>query len=179
MDAGIKGVRIAPVVCDNPGARAIERALSGGLPVEVVDRRGFASRDKFEAEIITRLERHSPDFIALAGFMRILSPAFVQRFSGRILNIHPSLLPSFRGPEAVRQALDYGVKFTGCTVHFVDEGVDTGPVIMQSVVPIDPDDTEQTLSEKIHKQEHRIYPEAIKLFARGAIKLADGKVTVS
>ncbi|WP_462137043.1 phosphoribosylglycinamide formyltransferase [Candidatus Mycalebacterium sp.] len=179
MDAKIAGLRIAPVVCDNPHARAIERARAAGLPIEVVDRTGFSSREDFEAEIISRFDKHSPDLIALAGFMRILSPDFIKRFEGRIINIHPSLLPDFPGMRAVKRALDSGARRTGCTVHFVDEGVDTGPVIKQADVSIAPDDTEETLTEKIHAQEHRIYPEVIALFAEGRIKLDGGKVVVS
>ncbi|QMU56639.1 MAG: phosphoribosylglycinamide formyltransferase [Candidatus Mycalebacterium zealandia] len=179
MDAEITGLRIAPVVCDNPGARAIERARGGGLPIEVVDRAGFSSREDFEAEIVSRLDRHTPDLIALAGFMRILSPDFIKQFEGRIINIHPSLLPDFPGKRAVKRALDSGARRTGCTVHFVDEGVDTGPVIKQADVSIAPDDTEQTLAEKIHIQEHRIYPEVLTLFAEGRIKLDGGKVVFS
>lgn len=179
IDAAIKGVRIAPVVCNNPGAYAVHRARSSGLPVEIVDHRLFSSRFGFEEEIAARLARYSPDLIALAGFMRILSPFFIKRFAGRIMNIHPSLLPSFPGASAVKQALDYGVRHTGCTVHFVDEGVDTGPVVMQSVVSITPEDTEDTLSRKIHKEEHRIYPEAIRLSAEGRIRVEGRKVSVS
>lgn len=179
MDARIAGTRIAPVVCDRHGARAAERARSAGLPVEVVDRAAFASREGFEAEIAARIAPHAPGLIALAGFMRVLSPAFVKRFAGKIMNIHPSLLPSFPGRAAVKQALDYGVRFTGCTVHFVDEGVDTGPVILQAAVPVEPEDTEETLSRKIHAEEHRIYPEAVRLFASGAIRVSGRKVSVS
>ncbi len=178
MDARIKGVRIAPVVCNNPQASAIERARRGGLPVEVVDHRDFSSRGDFEAEIVSRLEKYNPDFIVLAGFMRILSPFFIKRFSGGIINIHPSLLPAFPGASAVRDALDYGVRVTGCTAHFVEEEVDSGPVIMQSAVSVSADDTEETLSEKIHREEHRIYPEAVKLLARGGIRVVGGKVSI-
>jgi len=179
IDAGIRDVVIAPVVCDNPHAQAVERARLAGLPVEIVDRASFSSRAGFETEITSRLERYGPDLIALAGFMRILSSDFVKRFYGRIINIHPSLLPDFPGIGAVKSALDFEVEKTGCTVHFVDEGVDTGPVITQSVVSVEQRDTELTLAEKIHLEEHRIYPEVIRLFAAGRIKLKDGKVYIN
>ncbi len=179
MDAAIKDVVIAPVVSDNPHARAIGRARLGGLPVEVVDRSCFQSSADFEAEIISRLLQYGPDLIVLAGFMRILSPGFVKRFYGKIINIHPSLLPDFPGMGAVKRALHSGVKKTGCTVHFVDEGVDTGPVIAHSAVSVEHGDTEHTLAEKIHRKEHRMYPEVIRLFAAGKIKLVDGKVSVN
>lgn len=176
IDAKIENVRIAPVLCDNPQARAIERATAAGVPAETVDRSLYGSRAGFEAEILKRLRRYNPDLIVLAGFMRVLSPEFVKRFEGRIVNIHPSLLPDFPGVNAVRQALDAGVAETGCTVHFVDEGVDTGPVIASATVAVDPEDTEETLAEKIHAQEHKLYPEVIRKLARGEVRLEGGKV---
>ncbi len=179
MDAAIAGVRLVPVVCDNPGAHAIERARSGGLSVEVIDRGLFSSRHDFEAELVSRLGKYNPDLIALAGFVRVLSPFFVGRFAGKIINIHPSLLPAFPGSHAVKRALDSGAEKTGCTVHFVDKGIDTGPMIKQSVVSIEPDDTEETLIEKIHTEEHKIYPEIIGLFATGRISLLNGNVCFS
>lgn len=178
MDAEIARAHTVCVVCDNPRARAIERARARGLPVEVVDRAGFSSRAGFEVEIVSRLEKYRPDLIALAGFMRILSPGFIKQFEGRIINIHPSLLPDFPGMRSIKRALDSGAPRTGCTVHFVDEGVDTGPVIKQAEVSIAPDDTEETLAEKIHAQEHRVYPEVITLFAEGRIKLDGRKVKI-
>lgn len=179
MDAAIEGVRIVSVICDRPGARAIDRAKAAGVPVETVDRSLYESRGDFEAEILARLAPCDPDLIVLAGFMRVLSPEFVKRFEGRIVNIHPSLLPAFRGMNAVRQALAAGVAEAGCTIHFVDEGLDTGPVITAARVAVEPGDTEQTLSEKIHKLEHKIYPEVIGKLARGEIRLEGGKVKVS
>ncbi len=179
IDSAIEGVQIAPVICDRPGAPAIGRAQRGGIPVEVVDRSGFTSRGGFEDEIVKRLAPYEPDLIALAGFMRVLSPSFVKHFAGRIINLHPSLLPDFPGMNAISRALKSGAESTGCTVHFVDEGVDTGPVIARAEVPIEPGDTEETLAEKIHAQEHRTYPEVISLFASGKVRLENGKAVFS
>jgi phosphoribosylglycinamide formyltransferase-1 len=146
--------------------------------VDVIDHKQHSSREEFEKEVIRRLEPYRVDLIALAGFMRILSPFFVRAYKNRIMNLHPALLPLFPGIHAAKQALDFGVKFTGCTVHFVDEGVDTGPIILQAVVPIYDDDTEETLLERIHKEEHRIYPEAIRLFAEGKLRIEGRRVFV-
>lgn len=178
IDAKIQNVEIAVVVSNNPGAYALDRAKRHGIPVEVVDHRNYPLREEFEREILTRLEPYNIDLIALAGFMRILSPLFIRLYKNRIINLHPALLPSFPGTHAAKQALDYGVKFTGCTVHFVDEGVDTGPIIIQAVVPIYDTDTEDSLLERIHKEEYRIYPEAIRLFAEGKLKIEGRRVFI-
>ncbi|GIW46996.1 MAG: phosphoribosylglycinamide formyltransferase [Deltaproteobacteria bacterium] len=178
IDAKIPNVEIVVVVSNNPGAYAIERAKRHNIPVEIVDHRNYSSREEFEREIIKRLEPYRVDLIVLAGFMRILSPLFVRAYKNRIMNIHPALLPAFPGVNAVRQALSYGVKYTGCTVHFVDEGVDTGPIILQSVVPVYDDDTEEKLLERIHREEHRIYPEAIRLFAEGKLHIEGRRVFI-
>ncbi len=178
IDAQIISVEIVVVVSNNPSAYAIERANRHNINVEVIDHKQYSSREGFEKEIIRRLESYKIDFIALAGFMRILSPVFIRAYKNRIMNLHPALLPLFPGIHAAKQALDYGVKFTGCTVHFVDEGVDTGPIILQSVVPIHDNDTEETLLERIHKEEHRIYPEAIRLFAEGKLRIEGRRVFV-
>ncbi|HXG31348.1 MAG TPA: phosphoribosylglycinamide formyltransferase [Thermodesulfobacteriota bacterium] len=178
IDAQIPSVEIVVVISNNPAAYAIERAKRHNIPVEVIDHRNYPSREEFEKEILRRLEPYKVDLIALAGFMRVLSPVFVRAYKNRIMNLHPALLPSFPGMHAAKQALDYGVKFTGCTVHFVDEGVDTGPIILQAVVPIHEGDTEESLLEKIHKEEHRIYPEAIRLFAEGRLRIEGRKVLI-
>lgn len=178
IDANIPNVEIVVVVSNNPNAYAIERAKRHNIPVEVIDHRNYSSREEFEREIIKRLEPYRVDLIVLAGFMRILSPLFVRAYKNRIMNIHPALLPAFPGVNAVRQALSYGVKYTGCTVHFVDEGVDTGPIILQSVVPVYDDDTEEKLLERIHREEHRIYPEAIRLFAEGKLHIEGRRVFI-
>ena len=178
IDAQIKSVEIVVVVSNNPDAYAIERAKKHNISVEVIDHKQYSSREEFEKEIIRRLEPYRVDLIVLAGFMRILSPVFIRAYKNRIMNLHPALLPLFPGMHAAKQALDSGVKFTGCTVHFVDEGVDTGPIILQAVVPIQDDDTEETLLERIHKEEHRIYPEAIRLFAEGKLRIEGRRVFV-
>ncbi|HLE26271.1 MAG TPA: phosphoribosylglycinamide formyltransferase [Thermodesulfobacteriota bacterium] len=178
IDAKIPSVEIVVVVSNNPDAYAIERAKKDKIPVEVIDHRNYSSREDFEKEIQKRLDQYKIDLIALAGFMRILTPLFIRNYKNRIMNLHPALLPSFPGTNAVKQALMYGVKFTGCTVHFVDEGVDTGPIILQTVVPINDTDTEESLLERIHKEEHRIYPEAIRLFGEGKLRIEGRRVFI-
>ena len=151
----------ALVVSDNPGAPALKRAEKFKVECAVVDRKKFSSREEFEAEIEQNLARKKIDYIVLAGFMRILSPGFVRARRLRILNIHPALLPKFPGAHAIREAWEAKVKVTGVTVHFVDEGVDTGPIILQREVPIEANDTLETLEKKIHAVEYELYPEAI------------------
>lgn len=173
IDADIEPAEIALVFSNNPDAYALERARKHSIPLEVISHKGYTSREEYEKDIIETLEPYNIELIALAGFMRILSPLFVRHYRNKIINIHPALLPSFPGMHAARQALDYGVKFTGCTVHFVDEGVDTGPIILQSVVKVLGGDTEDTLLERIHKEEYRIYPEAIRMIAEGKAGIKD------
>ncbi len=164
-DAVDKGVipeaEIVAVVCDVPEARGLARAKERGLPAFAVDRRRYRSRREHEEEILRVLAGARPDLVCLAGYMRLLSPQFVERWRGRLLNIHPALLPRFPGLEAQRRALEAGETESGCTVHFVDEGTDTGPVILQRKVPILEGDTEESVSARILVQEHRAYPEAI------------------
>ena len=164
-EAVVKGeiadAEIVAVISDVPEAAGLERARRRGLRAFAVDRGRFASRREYEAELLRILEEAKPDLICPAGYMRILSPEFVARFRGRILNIHPALLPKFRGLHAQRQALEAGETESGCTVHFVDEGTDTGAVILQRKVPVLAGDTEESLSERILVEEHRAYPEAI------------------
>lgn len=157
----IPDAEIVAVISDVPEALGLERARERGLAARAVDRRQFASRREHEAEILRVLEEARPDLVCLAGYMRVLSPDFVARLRGRILNIHPALLPKFPGLHAQRQALEAGETESGCTVHFVNEGVDAGPVILQRGVPVLPGDTEESLSERILAEEHRAYPEAI------------------
>ena len=178
--AGRLGATVAIVISDVESARALERARAAGVGAYYVDpgpKRARLSRDS-ERSMIDLLEAHGVGLIALAGFMRILSGDFVSHFRGRIVNIHPSLLPSFPGLKAQKQALEYGVKYSGCTVHFVDEGIDTGPVIVQAVVPVLAGDTEDTLSKRILKEEHRIYAEAVRLFSEGRLTVNGRVVTV-
>ena len=179
IDAKIPSVEIVVVVSNNPDAYAIERAKKNKTTVEVIDHRKYSSREDFEREIQKRLDQYKIDLIVLAGFMRILTPLFIRNYKNKIMNLHPALLPSFPGTNAVKQALMYGVKFTGCTVHFVDEGVDTGPIILQAVVPIYDTDTDETLLERIHKEEHRIYPEAVRLFGEGRLRIEGRRVLIS
>ncbi len=179
IDSGIESANIAVVVCNTPGAMAIERAKKHRIPVEIVNSKDFKSREKFERHIVAKIDKYDIGLVVLAGFMRILTPYFINRFRNRIINIHPSLLPSFPGINSVRQALDYGVKQTGCTVHFVGEEVDAGPIILQVAVAVAEEDTENTLLEKVHAQEHSILPEAIRLFCEGKLTLRGKKVLVS
>ena len=170
VDAGERGEMdgtVALVVSDNPASYALERAKKHGIPSRVIERKAFASREAFNLAVADAVEESGADMVALAGFMRVISPSFLSRFPGKVINIHPSLLPAFPGLDAQKQALDYGVKITGCTVHFVDEGVDTGPIIIQSAVPVLPGDTVELLSARILAQEHIIYPKAVTMIARG------------
>ena len=163
IDAGrIPNTQIAVVISDKPDARGIELAQERGHEVCVIERRG-RSREEHEREIVSILRDYQVDLICLAGYMRLLSPCFIEAFRGRILNIHPSLLPAFPGLDAQRQALEHGVKVSGCTVHFVDETLDGGPIILQRVVPVLEGDNVETLSERILEQEHRLYAEAVAL----------------
>ncbi len=179
IDAQIPNLEISLVISNNPKAYALERIEKYNIKSVVIDHKKYSNREDFEEEIIRTIEPYRIDLIALAGFMRILSPYFVRPYKHRIMNIHPALLPSFPGINSVKEALEYGVKFTGCTVHFVDEGVDTGPIILQAVVPIYDKDTEETLLERVHNEEHRIYPEAIKFYSEGRLKISDRRVLIS
>jgi len=176
IDADIQTIEIAVVFTNNPDAYAIERAKKHNIQVEIIDHKNYKTREEYEKHIIKVLGPYKLNLIVLAGFMRILSTVFVRAYKNKIVNIHPALLPSFPGINAGRRALEYGVKYTGVTVHFVDEGVDTGPIILQSVVEIEDEDTEDTLLEKIHEVEHRIYPKAIELISSGEIEVIGRRV---
>ena len=167
------------LVCDNPQAGAVARAKRAGIKVAKVLREDFASKQDFENKIIEHLENEKIDLIVLAGFMRLLSPEFVSRYKNKILNIHPALLPSFKGTAGIKDAFDYGVKVTGVTVHFVDETMDHGPIILQAAVKIEEGDTLTSLEAKVHKIEHKLYPEAIRLFAEGKLNLEARKVGIT
>jgi phosphoribosylglycinamide formyltransferase 1 len=171
----IPGAQIAIVIANREGAQGIDRAAARGIPTLVLPSRGL-EREAYDRQVVAALREHKVDLVCLAGYMRLLSPYFVQAFPQRILNIHPSLLPSFPGLESQRQALEYGVKFAGCTVHFVDENLDAGPIILQSVVPVLDSDTEDTLSEKILREEHRIYSQAVKIVLEGRFKIEGRRV---
>jgi phosphoribosylglycinamide formyltransferase-1 len=174
---GRLNAEVAVVISDVEDAHALVRARSAGISAHYVEPGAKRARmgKQNEQKIVDLLEEAQVDLIALAGFMRILSPEFVRHFSGRIMNIHPSLLPSFPGLRVQKKALEYGVKYSGCTVHFVDEGVDTGPIVIQAAVPVLEGDTEEGLSARILKEEHRIYTEAIRLFGEGRLKI-EGRV---
>lgn len=176
IKSGTLQAEISIVITDKPNVKALERAEIAGIKNICVDRKKFDNRADFEAELLKNLAEI--DLVVLAGFMRILSPEFVRKFTGRLMNIHPSLLPSFKGAHAHRDALEYGVKVSGCTVHFVDEGTDSGPIILQSAVEVKDDDTEETLSARILEQEHIIYPRAIQLFVEGRLKIEGRKVKI-
>mgnify|MGYP002785165044 CR=1 FL=1 len=176
IDASIESIEIALVFSNNPDAYALKRAEKHGIPTLVINHRDFKSREEFEGEILKHLEPLGIELIVLAGFMRILSPLLVREYGSRMINLHPALLPSFPGIHAAKQAIDAGVKFTGCTVHFVDEGVDSGPIILQAVVPVLDADDEDSLLQKIHEEEHRIYPEAIRLISEGKIRIEGRRV---
>jgi len=173
-ESGKIPAEVKVVVSNKPGVYALERAKRHGIPHYVVDHKLYQTREDFEKEVIKILKEYEVELVCLAGFMRVLTPFFLRAFPGRVINIHPAILPSFPGVNAQKQAIDYGVKFSGCTVHFVDEGVDTGPIIIQAVVPVYDDDTEESLRERILKEEHRIYPMAIKLIAEGRVS-SDGR----
>jgi phosphoribosylglycinamide formyltransferase-1 len=171
----IPGAEIAIVVSNREGAPGIERAKSCGIATRVIPSKGL-EREVYDRQVASALHEAHVDLVCLAGYMRLLSPYFVAEFPERILNIHPSLLPSFPGLEAQKQALEYGVKFAGCTVHFVDENLDAGPIVLQSAVAVEDADTVESLSARILKEEHRIYSEAVKIVLQGNYKIAGRRV---
>jgi len=174
----------AIVISNKPDAKGLEIARKLGVKTEVIDSKEFkGNRWEYDKKIISALEKHGVTpkngLVCLAGFMRIISPEFVKKYKNRIINIHPALLPAFPGLDAQKQAINYGSKYSGCTVHFVDSGVDTGPIILQSVVKIKKGDTEKTLSKRILEKEHQTYPEAVRLFAEKKIKISGRKTIIS
>lgn len=174
----IPNAEIAVVVSNREGAPGIDRARARGLATRVIPSKGL-EREPYDRLVVAALREANVELICLAGYMRLLSPFFVSAFPQRILNIHPSLLPSFPGLESQKQALDYGVKFAGCTVHFVDENLDAGPIVLQAVVPVEDSDTEDTLSARILKEEHRIYSEAVKIVLAGKFRTAGRRVLLT
>jgi phosphoribosylglycinamide formyltransferase-1 len=172
----ISGAEISVVVSNREDAPGIACAKSRGIATKVLPSKGL-EREIFDRQVVAVLKEHQVELVCLAGYMRLLSPFFVAAFPNRILNIHPSLLPSFPGLESQKQALDYGAKFAGCTVHFVDENLDAGPIILQAAVPIEDHDTEASLSDKILREEHRIYTEAVKLVLASQYKITGRRVT--
>jgi phosphoribosylglycinamide formyltransferase 1 len=171
----IPNAEIAIVVSNRDGAPGIDRARARGIAMRVIPSKGL-ERETYDRQVVAVLNEHKVDLVCLAGYMRLLSPYFVAAFPNRILNIHPSLLPSFPGLESQRQALEYGVKFAGCTVHFVDENLDAGPIVLQAVLPVNDNDTEETLSARILQEEHRIYSEAVRIVLEGRYKIEGRRV---
>ena len=179
VDAVKKGeinAKICLVVSDNKKAYALVRAKNAGIETFVLEAKGFETRDVYDKMIMKELEKRNIGLIVLAGFMRLLSEGFVKKYKNKIMNVHPALLPAFKGTHGIQDAFDCGVKVTGITVHFVDELLDHGPIILQEALEIDKNDTVDTLEDKIHKIEHRIYPAAIKLFVEGKLKIEGRKV---
>lgn len=181
IDASERGeipCRVGIVISNKADAYGLVRARNHGIPTEVVSHKDFPNREEFDKRLVEVIRKSGAVLVCLAGFMRVLTPVFVRAFPNRILNIHPALLPSFPGTHGPGQALNHGVRFSGCTVHFLDEGVDTGPIIVQAVVPVYGDDTEETLAARILVQEHKIYPMAIRLFFQGKLKIEGRRVKV-
>ena len=171
--------RVAAVISNNPAAGGLASAKARGITAAAVDHRGFPDRAAFDAALGTEIDRHAPDLVVLAGFMRILTTPFIERYRGRMMNIHPSLLPAFPGLHTHRQALAAGVRIHGCTVHFTAPAVDTGPIIVQAAVPVLAGDTEERLAARVLAEEHRIYPQAVRWYLEGRLHLAaNGAVTV-
>ena len=179
IESGEIHAEIVCVISNKADAYALTRAAQHRIPVVVHENAGFTERRSYDAATVEILRSHNVDLVIMAGFMRILTDVMVNAFPHAIMNIHPALLPSFPGLHAQQQALDYGVRYSGCTVHFVDNGTDTGPIILQSVVPVEQDDTEETLSARIQKVEHQTFGEAIKLFVDGKIRVDGRKVLIS
>lgn len=169
---------VAVVIANVAGAKALARAEAAGVPALHVPHKAYPSRDAYDAELVRLLRQHQVDLVCLAGFMRLLTPTFLSAFQNRILNIHPALLPAFPGMHAARQALQAGVRISGCTVHIVDEGTDTGPIVIQAAVPVLDGDSEESLAARILAQEHRIYPRALRLFAEGRVAIDGRRVTI-
>ncbi|MFH0809986.1 MAG: phosphoribosylglycinamide formyltransferase [Pseudomonadota bacterium] len=177
-ESGKAAARVVVVISNVPEAFGLERARRAGVPAHTVAHADYVSRAAFEDRLLAILREHDVELVCLAGFMRLLTPHFVGAWRGRMLNIHPTLLPSFPGAHGQRVAHRHGVKFSGCTVHFVDEGTDTGPIVIQAVVPVHDTDTEEDLAARILTEEHRIYPRAIQLFAEGRLELDGRRVRV-
>jgi phosphoribosylglycinamide formyltransferase-1 len=178
LDAALPA-RIAAVISNNPAAAGLALAAARGVATRVIDHRGFAEREAFDRALAQALDGFAPDLIVLAGFMRILTPWFVQRYAGRLINVHPSLLPAFTGVDTHRRALAAGVRVHGCTVHFVTPQLDHGPIIVQAAVPVREDDTEEALAARVLEQEHRILPQAVRWFLAGRLRTDGERVSVA
>jgi len=178
VKAGEIKAQLALVVSSNDKALGIKRAESAGVPVKIFNPKNYTNRQSVDRDMVIELKERKIDFIVLAGYMRLLTPYFVEQFPNKIINVHPSLLPSFKGIDGIKDAFTYGVKTTGVTIHFVSEKMDAGPIILQDSVKINDDDTLETLTEKIHRVEHRLYPKAVALLAEGKLKVRGRKVSV-
>jgi phosphoribosylglycinamide formyltransferase 1 len=178
IDAGRCPARVAVVVSDRKDARALDRAQRAGLPAVHVDPLSHPDRSAFDEAVTAVLAEHGVELVCLAGYMRLLSKEFIAAWRNRILNVHPALLPAFPGLHAQRQALHHGARVSGATIHFVDEGVDTGPIVLQAAVAVGEDDTEATLAARILTEEHRLYPEAIRLYAEGRLAIEGRRVRI-
>lgn len=178
IESGRLSAVIKVLIVDNPEAYAIKRAEKHGIEYLYLGPKDYKTKDEYFSVIAEELKKRDVELVILAGFMRIVRRPLIEAYRNRIMNIHPALLPSFPGMHGQRQAVEYGVRISGCTVHFVDEGMDTGPIIIQAAVPVSPDDTEETLSERILRLEHRIFPEAIRLYGEGRLKVEGRKVMI-
>lgn len=178
IESGRVPAEVRLVVCNRPNAKALERTERHGIPCEIVDHRSFPNREAFDQHVVGLLRDRGVELVCLAGFDRLLSPTFIGAFPERVLNIHPALLPAFPGLHAQRQALEYGVRIAGATVHIVDERTDHGPIVIQAAVPVYSDDSVEALTERILAEEHRIYPEAICLFAEGRVRVEGRRVRI-
>lgn len=170
---------VVVLISDNPDAPALSKARERGIEALAIKPADYTSRDQYEEQIVEHLQKREVDLVALAGYMRLVGPGFLKAFRHRLVNIHPALLPSFTGLHAQKQAVEYGVRFSGCTVHIVDEGMDTGPIILQAVVPVWPQDDEESLSQRILIEEHQIYWRALQLFAQGRVSMDGRRVVIS
>ena len=168
--------RVEVLVCNVPGARVLERAAAAGVEAVLIDHKKTGSRELFDEAVAQTLIDRQIELVCLAGYMRLVTPTFLRRFPGKVINIHPALLPAFPGLHGVRQAIDSGVSVAGCTVHFVDQGTDTGPIIAQAAVQVQPGDDEVSLAARIQREEHRLYPAVVNAIARGQVKLEGRKV---
>jgi phosphoribosylglycinamide formyltransferase-1 len=178
VESGCIAAEVSVVISDKGDAYALERARKHGIAAEFIDPKQHRRRDDFDLAVLKALRAHKVDLVVLAGYMRIVGPTLVEAFEGAMMNIHPALLPSFPGLHVQRKAVEHGARFSGCTVHFVDGGMDTGPIIIQAVVPVLPGDDEDKLASRILVQEHRIYPEAVRLYAEGRLKVAGRRVVI-